>query len=43
MALVVTAPLAGSAMMLRDVPDPVFAAGLVGPGLAIDPHAGRRR
>jgi sugar PTS system EIIA component len=37
-ALVVTAPLAGAAMMLRDVPDPVFAAGLVGPGLAIDPH-----
>jgi sugar PTS system EIIA component len=37
-ALVVTAPLAGAALMLRDVPDPVFAAGLVGPGLAIDPH-----
>ena len=38
MALVVMAPLAGAAMMLGDVPDPVFAAGLVGPGLAIDPH-----
>lgn len=37
MALIVTAPLAGAAMMLGDVPDPVFAAGLVGPGLAIDP------
>jgi PTS system glucose-specific IIA component len=37
-ALVVTAPLAGSVMSLRDVPDPVFAAGLVGPGLAIDPQ-----
>jgi sugar PTS system EIIA component len=35
--LVVRAPLAGAAMPLRDVPDPVFAAGLVGPGLAIDP------
>jgi PTS system glucose-specific IIA component len=37
-ALVVVAPLAGAALMLGDVPDPVFAAGLVGPGLAIDPH-----
>ena len=38
MALVVTAPLAGSVMLLGDVPDPAFAAGLVGPGLAIDPR-----
>jgi phosphotransferase system IIA component len=36
-ALIVAAPLAGSVRRLTDVPDPVFAAGLVGPGLAIDP------
>ena len=34
---VVRSPVGGRALPLRDVPDPVFAAALVGPGTAIDP------
>ncbi len=34
---VVLAPVGGRALPLREVPDPVFAAALVGPGAAIDP------
>ena len=37
MAVTVRAPLAGVVLPLADVPDQVFADGLVGPGLAIDP------
>ncbi|MFJ5779857.1 PTS glucose transporter subunit IIA [Streptomyces sp. NPDC093094] len=37
MSLAVYAPLAGRVMALGKVPDPVFAAQLVGSGLAIDP------
>ncbi|MEU4152251.1 PTS sugar transporter subunit IIA [Streptomyces sp. NPDC026659] len=33
----VTSPLAGRAIGLTDVPDPVFAGAMVGPGTAIDP------
>lgn len=33
----VLAPIAGRAVALHDVPDPVFAQGLVGYGAAIDP------
>jgi PTS system glucose-specific IIA component len=33
----VTSPLAGRAIGLAAVPDPVFAGALVGPGTAIDP------
>lgn len=33
----ITAPLAGHLHPLSDVPDPVFAQGLVGPGVAIEP------
>ncbi|MFB7274970.1 PTS glucose transporter subunit IIA [Streptomyces sp. NPDC056244] len=33
----VTAPLAGRVIGLAAVPDPVFAAAMVGPGIAIDP------
>ncbi|WP_371780567.1 PTS sugar transporter subunit IIA [Streptosporangium subroseum] len=33
----VLAPVAGAAMGLRSVPDPVFSEGLVGPGMAIEP------
>lgn len=33
----VTSPLAGRAIGLADVPDPVFAGAMVGPGTAIDP------
>lgn len=36
----VLAPCAGRLMSLADVPDPVFAAEMVGPGLAIDPPPG---
>ncbi|MFD7318596.1 PTS glucose transporter subunit IIA [Streptomyces sp. NPDC059883] len=34
---IVTAPLAGRAIGLPAVPDPVFAGAMVGPGTAIDP------
>ncbi len=37
MTLQVRAPVAGRAVRLADVPDEVFAQGLVGPGTAIDP------
>jgi len=35
--LVVAAPLAGTAVALAEVPDPVFADAVVGPGLAVVP------
>jgi sugar PTS system EIIA component len=38
--LVVGCPLAGTAIGLRDVPDPVFAQAMVGPGAAVDPERG---
>ncbi|WP_448061468.1 PTS sugar transporter subunit IIA [Cellulomonas hominis] len=34
----VLAPLAGTVRALADVDDPVFAAEMVGPGVALDPH-----
>ncbi|MFL0285898.1 PTS glucose transporter subunit IIA [Mycobacterium sp. SMC-18] len=36
----VLAPVAGRAVRLEDVPDPVFSAGMVGYGAAIDPPRG---
>lgn len=36
----VLAPVAGRAVALGDVPDPVFSAGMVGHGAAVDPAAG---
>ncbi|MEZ0446593.1 PTS sugar transporter subunit IIA [Cellulomonas sp. ICMP 17802] len=40
--LTVLAPVAGQVLGLGEVPDPVFSAELVGPGLALDPeHAVR--
>jgi PTS system N-acetylglucosamine-specific IIA component len=36
-AVRVTAPLSGTAVELSEVPDPVFASAMVGPGIAIDP------
>lgn len=36
-AIQVVAPLAGTVAALEDVPDRVFAGGVIGPGLAIDP------
>lgn len=38
----VLAPMAGHSLAVHDVPDPVFAAGLVGPGVAIRPGPGRQ-
>jgi PTS system glucose-specific IIA component len=35
----VQAPVAGRAVALADVPDPVFSAGMVGHGAAVDPGA----
>lgn len=37
--LTVLAPVSGTVIAMSDVPDPVFAAELVGPGLAIEPDA----
>ena len=37
MKLAVLAPLAGRLLPLSEVPDPVFAAEMVGPGVAVDP------
>lgn len=37
--LPVLAPLPGTVIALQDVPDPVFARAMVGPGLAIEPAA----
>lgn len=37
MSLRVLAPVAGTALAMEQVSDPVFAQSLVGPGLAIDP------
>jgi glucose-specific phosphotransferase system IIA component len=39
-SLTVLAPVAGTVVAMADVPDPVFAGELVGPGLAIDPAKG---
>lgn len=38
--LTVCAPVPGRARWLVEVPDPVFAAALVGPGVAVDPERG---
>ncbi|EYR63579.1 PTS glucose transporter subunit IIA [Actinotalea ferrariae CF5-4] len=42
MPTTVHAPLAGVVRALAEVPDPVFAAAMVGPGLAIDPTGAGR-
>ncbi|MGZ4437654.1 MAG: PTS sugar transporter subunit IIA [Oryzihumus sp.] len=36
----ILAPVAGRRQEVSDVPDPVFAQGMVGPGAAIAPHHG---
>jgi sugar PTS system EIIA component len=38
--LQVLAPIPGRALPLAEVPDPVFAAAMVGPGAAVDPPRG---
>lgn len=39
----VIAPVAGHSLEVSEVPDPVFSAGLVGPGVAIVPRSGSQR
>jgi len=41
--LKVLAPVPGTVVPMGDVPDPVFAASLVGPGVALDPSRSRHR
>ncbi len=36
----VLAPVTGTSLDVADVPDPVFASGMVGPGVAIEPRPG---
>ena len=36
----VLSPVAGHSLTVNDIPDPVFARGLVGPGVAIAPRPG---
>lgn len=38
----VLSPCAGRVLSLADVPDPVFASEMVGPGVAVDPGEGRQ-
>ena len=38
----VLAPCAGRVLALADVPDPVFAGEMVGPGVAVEPDEGRQ-
>lgn len=40
MALTVLSPMAGRVANLSEVPDPMFAEAMLGPGLAIDPARG---
>lgn len=40
--LVVASPVAGEALPLSQVPDPVFAGAMVGPGVAVRPAGGRQ-
>lgn len=40
MALTVLSPMAGRVANLSEVPDPMFAEAMLGPGLAIDPTRG---
>ncbi|MBB6118743.1 PTS sugar transporter subunit IIA [Nocardiopsis algeriensis] len=40
-ALGVVSPVAGTALSLGTVPDPVFSQGMVGPGVAIHPEPGQ--
>ena len=40
MSIAVYAPVSGTVAALTTVPDPVFSAGIVGPGWAVDPFPG---
>lgn len=41
--VVVTSPVAGEALPMSQVPDPVFAEAMVGPGVAVTPGGGRQQ
>ncbi|PXY19202.1 PTS sugar transporter subunit IIA [Prauserella muralis] len=41
MTLSVQSPVAGTVAAMADVPDPVFAQAMVGPGIAVQPAGGR--
>ncbi|OXM62454.1 PTS sugar transporter subunit IIA [Amycolatopsis vastitatis] len=41
MSLEVLSPVAGRVVPITEVPDPVFAQAMVGPGLAVQPAGGR--
>ncbi|MCK0118198.1 PTS system N-acetylglucosamine-specific IIA component (Glc family) [Isoptericola sp. CG 20/1183] len=43
MTLLVRSPVAGTVVPVADVPDPVFAEGMVGPGTAVEPGASGHR
>lgn len=38
----VASPVSGHSLPVSDVPDPVFALGIVGPGIALRPRPGRQ-
>jgi PTS system N-acetylglucosamine-specific IIA component len=40
--VVVLAPVSGLREDVKDIPDPVFSRGIVGPGAAITPHHGKQ-
>ena len=40
-AVVITSPMQGAVVALKDVPDTTFAAGVLGQGIAIEPTEGR--
>lgn len=42
MPLEILSPISGRVVEFADVPDPVFAGGFLGPGLAIDPSRGEQ-
>ncbi|MGW4486051.1 PTS sugar transporter subunit IIA [Amycolatopsis sp. NPDC004368] len=41
MSLEILSPVAGEVVAITDVPDPVFAEAMVGPGIAVKPSGGR--
>lgn len=42
MSLDILSPVAGKTVAMSEVPDPVFAQSMVGPGLAVQPSGGRQ-
>lgn len=42
MSTAVASPVAGKAVPLSEVPDPVFAQAMVGPGVAVEPSGGEQ-